>query len=88
MLLTTLSEAGRAVPGESLKDELEALLQEINDEVPPYERVGQVFVVPEWTIENTLLTPTMKLKRNQIEQTYRPQIEQCLGGERVNFLQG
>jgi long-chain acyl-CoA synthetase len=88
VLMATLSEAGMAAPREALKLELEALLEEINDEVPAFERVGQIFVVPEWTIENTMLTPTMKLKRNQIEQTYRPQVEQCLGGERVNFLEG
>jgi long-chain acyl-CoA synthetase len=62
------------------------LLDDINAEVPAYERVGQIYVTPEWTIENTLLTPTMKLKRNQIEQTYRDRIEQHLSGDRVIFL--
>jgi hypothetical protein len=33
-----------------------------------------------------MLTPTMKLKRNLIEQTYREQIEANLGGGRVTFL--
>ena len=86
VLLTTLSETGAASARDELKAELEGLLEQVNGEVPPYERVGQVYVVPEWTIENTMLTPTMKLKRNQIEQTYRPQIEAGLAGERVNFL--
>ena len=66
--------------------ELEKLLAEVNAEVPSYERVGQIYVTPEWTIENTLLTPTMKLKRNQIAQTYYDRIEQNLAGERVSFL--
>jgi long-subunit acyl-CoA synthetase (AMP-forming) len=49
--------------------------------------VNQIYVTPAWTIENTLLTPTMKLKRNQIAQTYQEQIEQNLaGGARVNFV--
>jgi long-chain acyl-CoA synthetase len=86
MLLATLSETGAAADRDALKAELEGLLDEINDEVPPYERVGQVYVVPEWTIENAMLTPTMKLKRNLIEQTYREQIEANLGGGRVTFL--
>jgi long-subunit acyl-CoA synthetase (AMP-forming) len=81
-----LSEAGAAVDQGTLKAELENLLDEINGEVPPYEKVGQIYVVPEWTIENAMLTPTMKLKRNLIEQSYREQIEANLGGERVNFL--
>jgi long-chain acyl-CoA synthetase len=86
MLLTTLSELGAGMDREAVRAELEALLDKINAEVPPYERVAQIYVTPEWTIENALLTPTMKLKRNQIEKSYREQIEQNLGGERVNFL--
>jgi long-chain acyl-CoA synthetase len=86
VLLTTLSESGMAAEREGLRAELEALLDAINGEVPPYERVSQVCVVPEWTIENTLLTPTMKLKRNAIEQTYREQIEHNPGSDRVRFL--
>lgn len=44
-------------------------------------------VAPEWTIENAMLTPTMKLKRNHIEDCYRDQIEQNLAGQRVAILQ-
>ena len=86
VLLTTLSETGATLDKETVKTELQALLDEINAEVPAYERVGQIYVTPEWTIENTLLTPTMKLKRNQIEQNYRDRIEQSLSGDRVIFL--
>ena len=86
MLLTTLSELAAGMDREAVKTELEALLDKVNAEVPPYERVAQIYITPEWTIENALLTPTMKLKRAQIEKSYREQIEQNLGGERVNFL--
>ncbi len=86
VLLTTLSESGMAADRETLTSELGSLLEEVNNEVPPYERVGQIYVVPEWTIENTMLTPTMKLKRKQIADTYIEQIQQNLGGDQVNFL--
>jgi long-chain acyl-CoA synthetase len=86
VLLATLSETGAAMNQEDVRGELETLLEEINAEVPAYERVGQIYAVPEWTIENALLTPTMKLKRNLIERTYREQIEQNVSGDRVNFL--
>jgi len=87
ILLTTLSESGMARDKDELRQELEALLDGINDEVPAYERLSHIYICDEWTIENTLLTPTMKLKRRQIEETYRPQLEQGPGGERVQFLQ-
>ena len=86
MLLTTLSENGRKLTDDQVTAELQAVLDEINAEVPAHERVGQIFVVPEWTIENTLLTPTMKIKRKQIEETYMPQIKANLGGDKVVIL--
>ena len=86
ILLTTLSESGATLDPETVKSELQLLLDEINTEVPPFERIGQVYVVSEWTIENALLTPTMKIKRHHIEQTYREKIEQNLSGDRVIFL--
>jgi long-chain acyl-CoA synthetase len=86
LLLTTLSETGQGKNRDTVKAELEATLEEINAELPAHERVGQIFVSPEWTIENALLTPTMKLKRRAIEDTYKPGVEANLGGERVCFL--
>ena len=83
---TTLSETGKAMDRETVMAELENLLDEINAEVPPYEMIGQVYVTTEWTIESTLLTPTMKLKRNRIEQVYREKIHLIPSSEHVCFL--
>lgn len=86
ILLTTLSEVGKQIEPDTLKTELGTMLDQLNSELPAHERIGQVYVVPEWTIENGMLTPTMKLKRNKIEQTYREQIEANLGGDKINLL--
>lgn len=86
VILVTLSETGASKDRSELQAELESLLDEINAELPAHERLGQVFICDEWTIENALLTPTMKLKRKQIEDTYRQAIEQQLGGSRVHFF--
>ncbi len=60
---------------DALVGELESLLGEINGRVDHHERLAFVAVVPEdWTIENGFLTPTMKLKRAMIEDTYGPQM--------------
>ena len=47
-------------------------LQAINAELPKHERVGRLYLTrDDWTTENKLLTPTMKLKRRTIEDHYR-----------------
>ncbi len=86
IILVTLSELGKARDRDELQAELDVLLQEINAELPAYERISNIFITDEWTIENTLLTPTMKLKRKQIEDHYRDRIQQSMASGRVNFL--
>ena len=86
VLLTTLSETGAAVDQPELEVSLEALLDQVNTELPPYEKVSNIFVVPEWTIESGYLTPTMKIKRKQVEKGYRNIVENNLVGKRVEFL--
>lgn len=49
------------------------IIDEINRTVDPHEALQFVAVVSDqWTIENSFLTPTMKMKRNVIEKAYRP----------------
>lgn len=84
--LVTLSESGLAADRESLRSELAALLVEINGELESHERVGKLVVCPEWTIENTLLTPTMKLKRKAIEEMYAPMAAATPVDETVSFV--
>jgi long-chain acyl-CoA synthetase len=56
-----------------------ALVQRANDRLaafPRYARVRRVIRVREaWTVENGLLTPTLKLKRNVVAQRYGEEIE-------------
>ena len=86
VLLTTLSETGAAADQPELEVSLEALLDQVNTELSPYEKVSNIFVVPEWTIESGYLTPTMKIKRKQVEKGYRNIVENNLVGKRVEFL--
>jgi len=48
---------------------------------PGYARIFRVHITLEaWTIENGLMTPTMKLKRQQIMDRYLEQINQMYEG--------
>jgi len=86
VLLAALSESGKKMERAEAKAALEALLNEVNAELPPYERVAQIFVTrDDWAIDNGLLTPTMKLKRRPLEERYRPEAERFLGKASVVF---
>jgi long-chain acyl-CoA synthetase len=50
-------------------------------EFPGYAKIFQVALIPEpWTIDNEMLTPTLKLKRSKILEHYKAEIEDLYAG--------
>lgn len=44
-------------------------------------KVKAIFIHPElFSVENGLLTPTLKAKRNELRQIFRPQLDQLYAG--------
>ena len=76
VLVISLSSTGQLQDRSELKEELEGQLERLNDELMPHERIGKVYITKEqWTVDNGLITPTMKIKRQQIEQHYKGWVE-------------
>jgi long-chain acyl-CoA synthetase len=74
--LVMLSEVGQASPEESLDTHFKELIQSVNSTLDSHERMQRVVVVKdEWTIENGILTPSMKIKRNVVESRYEVIVE-------------
>jgi long-chain acyl-CoA synthetase len=79
--LVVLSDAARAraetaAELEALTRSLEAHLDRMNATLDPHEQLEKIVVTRDaWSIENGLLTPTMKLKRAAIEERYSPRVE-------------
>ena len=70
-----------------LRRQLVDTLDAVNSELESHQRISHVIVVRErWTVDNELLTPTLKIRRPQIEKRYRPAIEQA--SDRVSFYSG
>ena len=68
-----------AVPDPSVADmdksdvnnQLEALIKEMNSELENHERLDGIILMREpWTVENGLITPTLKIKRQVIEKRF------------------
>ncbi|PAV26681.1 AMP-binding acetyl-CoA synthetase [Tamilnaduibacter salinus] len=80
-VMVLLSEEARAaLDNGSQKDDLErelaAELDAVNAETESHQQLAFVAVVREpWTMENGMLTPTMKIKRNVIENHYADRID-------------
>lgn len=76
MALVTLSELGQRSPRQEVLKSLESIRQEVNSILPSYEHLSAVIIVKEpWSIENGILTPTLKIKRNVLSKRYEPQLE-------------
>ncbi len=57
----------------TIAEQLEALIRHVNQHVEAHEKLACLVVVKDlWSMENGLLTPTMKIKRNLIEGRYLP----------------
>lgn len=71
--LITLSETAKQKSKEEIAASLSASLAAINPTLENYERLEKAVVMKEnWSIANGLLTPSLKVKRNQVEKIHQP----------------
>lgn len=56
---------------------LQSTLEQVNQKLESHQKLDYILVCKDaWTIDNDLLTPTMKIKRNNIEQYYQKYISE------------
>ena len=71
--LIVLSEVARETKQAEVIKSLSATLNAVNDQLHPYERIKKIIILVEpWTVENNLMTSTLKIKRNEIESRFNP----------------
>lgn len=71
--LVVLSASGKAKAKDELITSLSASLREVNPALESYEKLEKVVVMKgDWTVENGLITPTLKVKRNEVEKIHLP----------------
>lgn len=78
-----LAKASTAAGKAEIEAALAKHLATINASLDSYLHLDALIVVgEEWTVDNGLLTPTMKIKRNRVDEVYGPQLERWLAAGR------
>ena len=55
------------------------LMNAVNAQLDPHEQIGFVVVAEgPWSVQNGLVTPTLKIKRNVLESRYQPCVDEWL----------
>lgn len=75
--LAVLSAAGKSKTPEQIEKSIESAMSSINPTLEAYERIAATIILKDdWTVENGLMTPTLKVKRNEVEKIHLPKYPQ------------
>ncbi|MFK8021007.1 MAG: AMP-binding protein [Pseudomonadales bacterium] len=84
VMVVVLSELAKAHSEDTINEALVQQCKAVNDSIEKHARIGAIIVTPNpWTIENGMLTPTLKLKRDEVEEKFGRRAEELarLGAE-------
>ncbi|WP_075351574.1 AMP-binding protein [Algoriphagus marinus] len=70
--LVVVSELGKSKSKAILEKSLMGTIGELNPKLESYEKIAKVIIMEEdWSVDNGLLTPTLKVKRNRVEGIHK-----------------
>jgi long-chain acyl-CoA synthetase len=76
VMVAVLTEAARSETREAIENSIRETVRGINDNVEKHARIGAVILTEEaWSIENEILTPTLKIRREKIDERFAEQAE-------------
>ncbi|MCB1848089.1 MAG: AMP-binding protein, partial [Halieaceae bacterium] len=71
VMVAVLTEEAREAAAEEVEASVLATIREINEEIEKHARIGAVILTREpWSIENEVLTPTLKMRREKVEERF------------------
>jgi long-chain acyl-CoA synthetase len=82
--LCVLTEAARKQPQDLILKEFSESLQRLNKKLDKHERINRCILIHEdWTVDGGMMTPTLKVKRHQVEAKYRQVISKAMTAEQT-----
>ena len=82
--IAELSETARNSNQIDVAEAIYHHMQTMNQELEHHERVAQILLTQiMWTVEEGLITPTLKVRRDQVEDRYLPTLERMPADEPV-----
>jgi long-chain acyl-CoA synthetase len=82
VLVVVVSESAASLSDEEITSQLMDWVQSVNERLEKHERIGALVVSrTPWSQENGVLTHTLKIKRDTVEERYEKQLEEA--GDRM-----
>jgi long-chain acyl-CoA synthetase len=77
VMVAVLTEDARQRDRSEVEQSLVATVEDINSRVEKHARIGALIISPEpWDIANEVLTPTLKIRRDKVEERFGEKAEQ------------
>ncbi|MFX1680563.1 AMP-binding protein [Mitsuaria sp. CC2] len=81
--IAMLSPEATARDRAALEKELAEHLEKVNARLDPHEQLECLIVTATpWTVDNGLITPTFKVRRNRVDEVYGPRLEKWIAQRR------
>ena len=75
VLSSVRDEASQCNYSTEIDRDLALMLKDVNKDLDPHQKIKSLIVVKaKWSIDNDFLTPTLKIKRHELEAHYRSQL--------------
>lgn len=76
IMVVTLNDEARRRPRPEVERQLMADMEAVNATLEAHERIGKCVILKDvWSIESGMMTPTMKVRRSEVEKRYSALIE-------------
>lgn len=77
VMIAVLTEEAQSRPDREIQSSVLETIREINETLEKHARIGAVIISREpWSIENEILTPTLKIRRDKVEERFAERAEE------------